>query len=71
MKTGMFFGVYFLVESESDGLKYTKLSYLPGQLDKDKKRTNSLKETCRENTFLLQRQTRLYFCVSAFSIELN
>ncbi|TNM93505.1 HAUS augmin-like complex subunit 4 [Takifugu flavidus] len=47
-------------ESESDGLKNTKLSHLSAQLDKDKKRAESLKEVCRENTVLLQRQTRLY-----------
>lgn len=51
------------LESESDGLKNTKLSHLSAQLDKDKKRAESLKEVCRENTVLLQRQTRLYLCV--------
>lgn len=51
------------LESESDGLKNTKLSHLSAQLDKDKKRAESLKEVCQENTVLLQRQTRLYLCV--------
>lgn len=47
-------------EHESEGLKMTKLSHLSAQLDKEKKRAESLKETCRENTVLLQRQTELY-----------
>lgn len=51
------------LESESDGLKNTKLSHLSAQLDKDKKRAESLKDVCRENTVLLQRQTRLYLGV--------
>nr|XP_046237270.1 HAUS augmin-like complex subunit 4 isoform X2 [Scatophagus argus] len=47
-------------ESESDGLKNAKLAHLSAQLGKEKKRTQSLKETCRENMVLLQRQTQLY-----------
>ncbi|XP_054457650.1 HAUS augmin-like complex subunit 4 [Anoplopoma fimbria] len=47
-------------ENESEGLKNSKLSHLSAQLDKEKKRAESLKETCRENTVLLQRQTQLY-----------
>uniref|UniRef100_A0A3B5L5C0 HAUS augmin-like complex, subunit 4 n=1 Tax=Xiphophorus couchianus TaxID=32473 RepID=A0A3B5L5C0_9TELE len=47
-------------ENESEGLKTNKLSHLSILLDKDKKRTEQLKETCRENTVLLQRQTQLY-----------
>uniref|UniRef100_A0A3Q1K6X2 HAUS augmin-like complex, subunit 4 n=1 Tax=Anabas testudineus TaxID=64144 RepID=A0A3Q1K6X2_ANATE len=47
-------------ENESDGLKSSKLSHLSAQLDKEKKRAESLKQTCRENTVLLQRQTQLY-----------
>ncbi|XP_043953895.1 HAUS augmin-like complex subunit 4 isoform X1 [Gambusia affinis] len=47
-------------ENESEGLKTNKLSHLSILLDKDKKRTELLKETCRENTILLQRQTQLY-----------
>lgn len=47
-------------ESESEGLKATKLSHLSTLLDKEKKRTELLKEMCRENTVLLQRQTQLY-----------
>lgn len=47
-------------ENESEGLKSSKLSHLSAQLDKEKKRAESLKETCRENTVLLQRQTQLY-----------
>lgn len=47
-------------ENDSEGLKNTKLSHLSAQLDKDKKRSECLKETCRENTVLLQRQTQLY-----------
>lgn len=55
--------VSFLAESESEGLKNTKLSHLSTQLDQEKKRTASLKEMCRENTVLLQRQIELYLCV--------
>ncbi|XP_068612050.1 HAUS augmin-like complex subunit 4 [Brachionichthys hirsutus] len=47
-------------EAESEGLKTTKMSHLSAQLDKDKKRAESLKESCQESTILLQRQTRLY-----------
>ncbi|CAJ1086650.1 HAUS augmin-like complex subunit 4 [Xyrichtys novacula] len=47
-------------ESESEGLKTIKLSHLSAQLDKEKKRAENVKETCRENTVLLQRQTQLY-----------
>lgn len=47
-------------ESESEGLKNSKLSHLSAQLDKEKKRAENLKETCQENTLLLQRQTQLY-----------
>lgn len=56
----------FIQESESEGLKNTKLSHLSAQLDKDKKRAECLKELCRENTVLLQQQTRLYLCVRRF-----
>lgn len=54
---------FFFAESESDGLKTTKLSHLSSQLEQEKKRTESLKETCKENMVLLQRQTQLYLCV--------
>lgn len=47
-------------ENESEGLKTIKLSHLRTQLDTEKKRAQSVKETCRENTVLLQRQTQLY-----------
>ncbi|XP_072314977.1 HAUS augmin-like complex subunit 4 [Eucyclogobius newberryi] len=47
-------------ENESENLKCTKLLYLATQVDKDKKSAKSLKESCGENTVLLQRQTRLY-----------
>uniref|UniRef100_A0A3Q3WFN5 HAUS augmin-like complex, subunit 4 n=1 Tax=Mola mola TaxID=94237 RepID=A0A3Q3WFN5_MOLML len=47
-------------ENESEGLKNTKLTHLSAQLDKEKKRAESLKEMCRENTVLLQRETQLY-----------
>ncbi|XP_073331307.1 HAUS augmin-like complex subunit 4 [Pagrus major] len=57
-------------ESESDGLKNTKLSHLSAQLDREKKRAESLKETCRENTVLLQRQTQLYLCELIKCIQL-
>ncbi|XP_068163869.1 HAUS augmin-like complex subunit 4 [Antennarius striatus] len=57
-------------EAESEGLKTTKVSHLSAQLDKDKKRAASLKEVCRENTTLLQRQTRLYLCELIKCIQL-
>uniref|UniRef100_A0A8C6ULP7 HAUS augmin-like complex, subunit 4 n=1 Tax=Neogobius melanostomus TaxID=47308 RepID=A0A8C6ULP7_9GOBI len=47
-------------ENDSENLKCTKLSHLAAQVDKDKKRTESLKESILEKTVLLQRQTRLY-----------
>lgn len=52
--------LFCYLENDSEGLKNTKLSHLSAQLDKDKKRSECLKETCRENTVLLQRQTQLY-----------
>jgi len=55
------------LESESEGLKNSKLSHLSAQLDTEKRRAESLKETCRENSVLLQRQTQLYLSVSALS----
>ncbi|CAF93417.1 unnamed protein product, partial [Tetraodon nigroviridis] len=57
-------------EGESEGLKNTKLSHLSAQLDKDKKRAESLKESCRQNTVLLQQQTRLYLCELMKCIQL-
>lgn len=62
--TSSMFVLLCLVENESEGLKSSKLSHLSAQLDKEKKRAESLKQTCRENTVLLQRQTRLYLSVS-------
>ncbi|XP_037335222.1 HAUS augmin-like complex subunit 4 isoform X2 [Pungitius pungitius] len=47
-------------ENESEGLKNSKLSHLSAQLVNEKKRAESLKETSRENSVLLQRQTHLY-----------
>lgn len=47
-------------ETESEGLKNSKLSHLSSQLGEEKKRAESLRETCRENAVLLQRQTQLY-----------
>ncbi|XP_034425152.1 HAUS augmin-like complex subunit 4 [Hippoglossus hippoglossus] len=57
-------------ESESEGLKNSKLSHLSVQLDKEQKRAKSLKETCRENTVLLQRQTQLYLSELTKCIQL-
>ncbi|XP_018529757.1 HAUS augmin-like complex subunit 4 [Lates calcarifer] len=57
-------------ENESEGLKNTKLSHLSVQMDKEKKRAESLRETCRENTILLQRQTQLYLSELIKSIQL-
>ncbi|KAJ0055911.1 hypothetical protein NL108_015611, partial [Boleophthalmus pectinirostris] len=47
-------------ENESENLKCTKLMHLSKQVAKDKKSAESLKERCRENKILLQRQTQLY-----------
>ncbi|XP_070786117.1 HAUS augmin-like complex subunit 4 [Enoplosus armatus] len=47
-------------ENESEGLKHSKLFHLSAQLDNEKKRAESLKETCRGGAVLLQRQTQLY-----------
>ncbi|XP_071334133.1 HAUS augmin-like complex subunit 4 [Trachinotus anak] len=57
-------------ENESEGLKNSKLSHLSVQLDKEKKRAESLKETCRENALLLQRQTQLYLSELTKCIQL-
>ncbi|KAM4565303.1 HAUS augmin-like complex subunit 4 [Fundulus diaphanus] len=57
-------------ENESEGLKTSKLSHLPPLLDKEKKRAELLKTTCRENTVLLQRQTQLYLSELVKSIQL-
>ncbi|CAL8326591.1 unnamed protein product [Lota lota] len=57
-------------ESESDGLKNIKLAHLSGQLDGEKKRAESLKEVCRENAVLLQRQTQLYLTELTKCIQL-
>lgn len=66
-----FFFFFFFADGESDGLKTTKLSHLSSQLEQEKKRTESLKETCKENMGLLQRQTQLYLCVGLFSYISN
>ncbi|XP_047440931.1 HAUS augmin-like complex subunit 4 [Mugil cephalus] len=47
-------------ENGSEALKTSKLFHLSAQLDKDKKRAESLKASAQENTVLLQRQTQLY-----------
>lgn len=57
-------------ETESKGLKNTKLSHLSAQLNKERKRADSLKETCQENTVLLQRQTQLYLSELTKCIQL-
>uniref|UniRef100_A0A667YGU7 HAUS augmin-like complex, subunit 4 n=1 Tax=Myripristis murdjan TaxID=586833 RepID=A0A667YGU7_9TELE len=57
-------------ENESEGLKNIKLSHLSGQMDSEKKKAESLKEICRENTVLLQRQTQLYLSELTKCIQL-
>ncbi|XP_072232342.1 HAUS augmin-like complex subunit 4 [Leuresthes tenuis] len=57
-------------ENESDGLKASKLSHLSSLLDKEKKRAESLKETCQENVVLMQRQTHLYLSELTKCIQL-
>ncbi|KAF7207363.1 HAUS augmin-like complex subunit 4 isoform X2 [Nothobranchius furzeri] len=47
-------------EHESEGLKSNKLVHLSGLLNEEKRRSETLKETSRENTVMLQRQTQLY-----------
>ncbi|XP_017295221.1 HAUS augmin-like complex subunit 4 [Kryptolebias marmoratus] len=47
-------------ENESESLKTNKLLHLSALLDKEKRGAETLKEACRENTVLLQRQTQLY-----------
>ncbi|XP_061565992.1 HAUS augmin-like complex subunit 4 [Cololabis saira] len=47
-------------ENESEGLKTIKFSHLSALLGEEKKKAESLKEICRENAVLLQRQTQLY-----------
>ncbi|XP_059210920.1 HAUS augmin-like complex subunit 4 [Centropristis striata] len=57
-------------ENESEGLRNTKLCHLSAQMDKERKRAESLRETCRENTVLLQRQTQLYLSEMIKCIQL-
>ncbi|XP_075999930.1 HAUS augmin-like complex subunit 4 isoform X2 [Genypterus blacodes] len=57
-------------ENDSENLKSSKLSYLSGQLDSAKKRADNLKEACRENKVLLQKQTQLYLFELTKSIQL-
>ncbi|KAK5848603.1 hypothetical protein PBY51_006202 [Eleginops maclovinus] len=57
-------------ENESEGLKNSKLSHLSAQLDNEKKRAESLKETSWENSVLLQRQTQLYLSEQIKCIQL-
>lgn len=52
-----------LIENGSEGLKSSKLLHLSVQLDTEKKRAASLKQTCQENAVLLQRQTQQYLSV--------
>ncbi|XP_062844984.1 HAUS augmin-like complex subunit 4 [Trichomycterus rosablanca] len=47
-------------ENESEGLKCVKLSKLPGLLESERSRAESLAEKNRENATLLQRQTHSY-----------
>lgn len=54
----------FFSENESEGLKNSKLSHLSALLEKEKKRTESLNETSKEKTLLLQRQIQLYTSVN-------
>ncbi|KAK5876105.1 hypothetical protein CesoFtcFv8_027107 [Champsocephalus esox] len=57
-------------ENESEGLKNSKLSHLSAQMDNEKKRAESLKESSRENSVLLQRQTQLYLSEQIKCIQL-
>ncbi|XP_033992213.1 HAUS augmin-like complex subunit 4 [Trematomus bernacchii] len=57
-------------ESESEGLKNSKLSHLSAQIDNEKKRAESLKESSRENSVLLQRLTQLYLSEQIKCIQL-
>uniref|UniRef100_A0AAV2KQV2 Dedicator of cytokinesis protein 11 n=1 Tax=Knipowitschia caucasica TaxID=637954 RepID=A0AAV2KQV2_KNICA len=47
-------------ERESENLKCTKLLHLAKQLETDRKSAENLKESSREKSFLLQRQSQLY-----------
>lgn len=55
---------FSVVENESEGLKSVKLSKLPGLLESERSRAESLAEKNRENATLLQRQTHSYLSVS-------
>ncbi|XP_033962056.1 HAUS augmin-like complex subunit 4 [Pseudochaenichthys georgianus] len=57
-------------ENESEGLKNSKLSHLSAQMDNEKKRAESRKESSRENSVLLQRQTQLYLSEQIKCIQL-
>lgn len=47
-------------EGKSDGLMNANLAHIAGRLESQDKRAEALKEVCRENSVLLQRQTELY-----------
>ncbi|XP_026149437.1 HAUS augmin-like complex subunit 4 [Mastacembelus armatus] len=57
-------------ENDSEGLKNSKLSHLSAQLETEKKRAESLKEICQENTVLLQRHTQRYLSEMTKCIQL-
>ncbi|KAM9835445.1 HAUS augmin-like complex subunit 4 isoform X1 [Syngnathus typhle] len=57
-------------ENHSDSLNDCKLSNLSAQLDKDKNKVEDLKQSNREKTVLLQRQTQLYLSEMTKCIQL-
>lgn len=58
-----------VLENESEGLRCVKLSKLPGLLESERSRAESLSEKNRENAALLQRQTHSYLSVSQRRVE--
>ncbi|XP_029943805.1 HAUS augmin-like complex subunit 4 [Salarias fasciatus] len=58
------------LDNKNENAKTMKLSQLPGQLKKDKKRAESLKETCEEKRVVLLRQTHIYISELMKCIEL-
>ncbi|XP_061922751.1 HAUS augmin-like complex subunit 4 isoform X1 [Entelurus aequoreus] len=57
-------------ENQSEGLKSCKLSHLSTQMDKDKKRVESLMESYHEKAVLLQRLTQLYLSEMTKCVQL-
>ncbi|XP_061619814.1 HAUS augmin-like complex subunit 4 isoform X1 [Phyllopteryx taeniolatus] len=57
-------------ENQSESLKRSKVSHLSAQLAKNKQKAEDLKESSREKSVLLQRQTQLYLSEMTKCVQL-